>query len=295
MTMSALLNPPRSVAIYPPALWQHLDDLACEALYDELSLEHKPGLVCPSSNGSHTDMTHQTFIDSIASLKGYFATLSQFGYSDADFETIKAQGIYQETKMRTATCGINTHKGAIFNLGFICAAIGRCLQAGLPLTANNICAQLVDRWQVDLTTRLARDPSSHGQKMQQKYGVTGAIEMVANGFDIIEHRVLPCFYDTMQRTQDFEKASMQALMLLISILSDTNIIWRGGMVQLTQAQQLANAFVQAGGVYQTDWRKQVQDIEHYFIEHNLSPGGSADLLAVTIFLYKVEHAFNYSF
>ena len=288
------MNQSRTATAYLPALWQHIDDLACEALYDELSLEHKPGLVCPSSNGSHIDMTHQTFIDSIASLKGYFATLSQFGYVDADFDIIKTQGIEQEVKMLQATGGINTHKGAIFNLGFICAAIGRCLQVDIPLTAKNICAQLVARWQADLTTRLGRDPNSHGQKMHKKYGVTGAIEMVANGFVVIQHQVLPCFYDTIQRTQDFEKASMQALMTLISVLSDTNIIWRGGMAQLTHAQQLADTFLQAGGVYQDDWRQQVQRIEQYFIQHNLSPGGSADLLAVTIFLYKVEYELNYS-
>ncbi len=238
-------------------------------------------------------MNHQTFIYSITSLQGYFSILSQFGYDDSPFDAIKNQGIYQEAKMRQATHNINTHKGAIFNLGFVCAAIGRCIQADIALTAHNICAQLVERWQVDLHTRLTRDPNSHGQKMFKQYGITGAIEMVANGFEVIQAQVLPCLYETMYRTQDFEKSSMQTLMLLISLLSDTNIVWRGGIEDLKMAQRLATQFLQAGGVHQHDWQQQISHINQYFVQHNLSPGGSADLLAVTIFLYKVENEFNH--
>ncbi|WP_201592860.1 triphosphoribosyl-dephospho-CoA synthase MdcB [Psychrobacter fozii] len=293
MNLNTLLDRTNKPLLPTQAVWQQIDELACEALYDELSLENKPGLVCPSSNGSHTDMNHLTFINSINSLKGYFSTLSQFGHDDRPFDDLKNMGIYQEAKMREATNNINTHKGAIFNLGFVCAAIGRCIQAEIPLTAKNICEQLVDRWQFDLTTRLQREPDSHGQKMFKKYGITGAIEMVSNGFEIILTDVLPCFYDTIYSTRDFEKASMQSLMTLISVLSDTNIVWRGGIKDLENAQVLAKQFLQAGGVHQSDWRQKVSNINQYFIHNNLSPGGSADLLAVTIFFYKVENEFNY--
>ncbi|WP_350656167.1 triphosphoribosyl-dephospho-CoA synthase MdcB [Psychrobacter sp. S1-30-MNA-CIBAN-0213] len=293
MNLNTLLDQTNKPLLPTQAVWQQIDNLALEALYDELSLENKPGLVCPSSNGSHTDMNHHTFINSITSLKGYFSTLSQFGYDDRPFDDLKNMGIYQEEKMREATKNINTHKGAIFNLGFVCAAIGRCIQTEIPLTAINICEQLVDRWQFDLTTRLKREPDSHGQKMFKKYGITGAIEMVSNGFEVILTDVLPCFYDTIYSTRDFEKASIQALMTLISVLSDTNIVWRGGIKDLENAQALAKQFLQQGGVHQSDWRQKVSNINQYFIHHNLSPGGSADLLAVTIFFYKVENEFNY--
>ncbi len=275
------------------AVWQQIDELALEALYDELSLENKPGLVCPSSNGSHTDMNYLTFINSITSLKGYFSTLSQFGYDDRSFDDLKNMGIFQEEKMRIATNNINTHKGAIFNLGFVCAAMGRCIQSEIPLTAKNICEQLVDKWQFDLTNRLKRNPSSHGQKMFNKYGITGAIEMVSNGFEVIQNQALPCFYNTIYHTKDFEKASMQALITLLSVLPDTNIVWRGGIRSLENVQILAKQFLQEGGVHQINWRQKVSNMNQYFINNNLSPGGSADLLAVTIFLYKVENEFNY--
>ena len=113
------------------------------------------------------------------------------------------------------------------------------------------------------------------------------------GFEVIQGQALPCFYNTIDSTKDFEKASMQALMTLISALSDTNIVWRGGIKDLENAQALAKQFLQEGGVHQLNWRQKVNDINQYFIHNNLSPGGSADLLAVTIFFYKVENEFNY--
>ena len=292
MSVNILSEPTNETLSSKQAIWQQIDDFALDALYDELNLENKPGLVCPSSNGSHSDMNHDTFIASITSLRGYFATLSEFGYENRAFADLKNKGIYQEIKMRQATNNVNTHKGAIFNLGFASAAIGKCLQQNQSLTTQNICAQIVNSWQYDLTHHLERKADSHGQQMYKKYGVTGAIEMVSNGFQIIQNTALPCFYDTFYRTQDFEKAAMQTLMILISALSDTNLVWRGGMKDLMNAQTMAKQFLQAGGVYQSNWRQAVSTVNQYFIHCNLSPGGSADLLAVTIFFYKVENEFN---
>ena len=292
MSVNDLLTPASETLFSKEAIWQQIDDFALDALYDELNLENKPGLVCPSGNGSHSDMNYDTFIDSITSLRGYFATLSAFGYDDRDFDDIKKAGIDQEIKMRHATNNINTHKGAIFNLGFASAAIGQCVQRGKSLTTQHICAQIIESWQYDLTHRLERKADSHGQQMYKKYGVTGAIEMVATGFQIIQNLALPCFYETLHRTQDFEKATMQTLMTLIATLSDTNLVWRGGMSDLKNAQMMAKQFLQAGGVHQSNWRQAVRMINRYFIHRNLSPGGSADLLAVTIFFYKVENEFN---
>lgn len=292
MSVNVLSTPASDVLFSKQAIWQQIDDFALDALYEEINLENKPGLVCPSGNGSHADMDYGTFIASIQSLRGYFATLSAYGYDNKDFDDIKKAGIEQEIKMRQATNNINTHKGAIFNLGFASAAIGKCLQDNQTLTTQNICAQIVESWQYDLTYRLERKADSHGQQMYKKYGVTGAIEMVATGFQIIQKTALPCFYETLYRTQDFEKAAMQTLMTLIASLSDTNLVWRGGMADLTNAQTMATQFLQAGGVHQPQWRQAVSTINDYFIHRNLSPGGSADLLAVTIFFYKVENEFN---
>lgn len=115
-----------------------LDRLACMALLDEASLEHKPGLVCPSSQGSHRDMDFSLFQCSVDALQGYFQAQCLNGYHYVDFEEIRQCGILAEQKMMAATQQINTHKGAIFNLGFASAAVGQCLADNSPLNAGSI-------------------------------------------------------------------------------------------------------------------------------------------------------------
>jgi len=272
-------------------LSKHLDQLARSALYDEVSLELKPGLVCPSSQGSHYDMNHALFIKSITSLKGYYAQLCEYAFHDYAFEDIQQAGIKCEQRMLLATNQINTHKGAIFNLGFASAGVGRCLSLQLPINSENICKQIQLRWQQELLNKLDRNPNSHGQQMRKKYGISGAIEQVAYGFDIVQRIALPCFQSTLAQTQSEQHAALQCLMILISQLPDTNIVWRGGMSALFIVQEMAQKFIHDGGVLQTNWEDKLKKINQYFIKHRLSPGGSADLLGVTLFFHKVEHEF----
>lgn len=276
-----------------PAIWQMMEAMATAALYDELYLENKPGLVCPSSQGSHSDMDYHTFETSITSLGGYFGLMCQHGYHNSTFEQLKLAGIEQEAIMRKATHNINTHKGAIFNFGFVCASIGQCVRQSIPLSTANICQQIIQRWRYDLLHHLPRQPNSHGQKMYQTYGLTGAIELVANGFEIIQQTALPCFESTYTITQDFEKSALQTLMTLIATVSDTNLAWRGGMAGLQLAQQLAKDFLDADGVFSGDWRERATDINRIFIKNNLSPGGCADLLGVTFLFFRIEHECHY--
>lgn len=89
MSVNVLSTPASDVLFSKQAIWQQIDDFALDALYEEINLENKPGLVCPSGNGSHADMNYGTFIASIQSLRGYFATLSAYGYDNKDFDDIK--------------------------------------------------------------------------------------------------------------------------------------------------------------------------------------------------------------
>ena len=266
-----------------------VDQLALSALQDEVSLELKPGLVCPSSQGSHTDMDYALFLKSIRSMQGYYAQLCEHGFAQNPFHHLQQTGIHYEQLMLKATGDINTHKGAIFNLGFACAGLGQCLKKNLPIRTEPICQQIIENWQSDLLHNLARNPLSHGQQMRKKYGITGAIEQVAHGFEIIQNQALPCYKSTMLATGDSVSASMQTLLLLISQLSDTNIVWRGGMSALFIVQEMAKKFLDDGGVLQHDWKTKLNHMNQYFTAHHLSPGGSADLLGITLFFYKVEH------
>ena len=269
-----------------------LDLLARTALYEEVSLAHKPGLVCPTSQGSHQDMDFSLFERSIQSLTHYFQEQCLNGYHEVSFDSIRQCGIQAEQKMMLATNRINTHKGAIFNLGFASAAVGKCLAADASIHADAVSRMLKHTWQDDLLHHLERNPNSHGQRMRSQYGITGAIEEVASGFKTVMDVALPHYFAIYSKTADQNKASIQTLFALMAHLQDTNIVWRGGLSALYIVQDMAKQFLARGGVLQTNWIEDVQKIEDYFVQHRLSPGGSADLLGVTLFLQKVEHEFR---
>lgn len=271
---------------------ERLDRLACMALLDEASLEHKPGLVCPSSQGSHRDMDFSLFQCSVDALQGYFQAQCLNGYHNVDFDEIRQFGILAEQKMMTATQQINTHKGAIFNLGFASAAVGQCLAADSPLNAGSISHKIQSTWQDELLHYLERNPNSHGQRMRSQYGITGAIEEVASGFKTVMDVALPTYIEIYARTANAQQATIQTLFSLMAYVQDTNIVWRGGLSALYIVQDLAKQFLARGGVLQHNWVQDVAKVEDYFVQHRLSPGGSADLLGVTLFMLKVEHEFR---
>ncbi|TCB68510.1 triphosphoribosyl-dephospho-CoA synthase MdcB [Acinetobacter sp. ANC 4178] len=269
-----------------------LDHLARTALYEEVSLEQKPGLVCPSTQGSHADMDFPLFQRSIDALHGYFQSQCLNGYQDVAFENIRHCGIQAEQKMMTATAQINTHKGAIFNLGFASAAVGKCFAQDISLNVISISRMIQQTWQEELLHHLERNPNSHGQRMRSQYGITGAIEEVASGFKTVLDVAVPHYLEIYAKTGDKKRASLQALFALMSHLQDTNIVWRGGLSALYIVQDMAKQFLARGGVLQTHWMQEVAKVEDYFVQHRLSPGGSADLLGVTLFMLKVEHEFR---
>lgn len=269
-----------------------LDHLARTALYEEVSLEQKPGLVCPTTQGSHTDMDFPLFQRSIDALQGYFQSQCLNGYQHVAFENIRQCGIQAEQKMMDATAQINTHKGAIFNLGFASAAVGKCFAQDIALNAISISRMIQQTWQEELLHHLERNPNSHGQRMRSQYGITGAIEEVASGFKTVLDIAIPHYLEIYAKTEDKKRASFQALFALMSHLQDTNIVWRGGLSALYIVQDMAKQFLIRGGVLQVDWMQEVKRIEDYFVQHHLSPGGSADLLGVTLFMLKVEHEFR---
>ena len=269
-----------------------LDHLARTALYEEVSLEQKPGLVCPTTQGSHTDMDFPLFQRSIDALQGYFQSQCLNGYQHVAFENIRQCGIQAEQKMMHATAQINTHKGAIFNLGFASAAVGKCFAQDIALNASSISRMIQQTWQEELLHHLERNPNSHGQRMRSQYGITGAIEEVASGFKTVLDVAVPHYLEIYAKTEDKKRASLQALFALMSHLQDTNIVWRGGLSALYIVQDMAKQFLARGGVLQHNWMQDVSKVEDYFVRHHFSPGGSADLLGVTLFMLKVEHEFR---
>jgi len=271
----------------PAATAGRIGRLALRGLYREVALAPKPGLVTPFSRGSHADMDFGTFMRSLNSLRPYFSTIAACGGGLPGFAPLQRLGIDAETAMLAATGGINTHRGAIFNLGLLCAATGQCLAIGEALDAATVCARVSDRWGREILAGAAHAPPSHGGAAARRYGAGGARQEAAAGFPAVIELGLPAYRTALAATGDAEAAAVQALFALIAGVDDTNLLWRGGREGLAHAMRMAAGFLAAGGVLAADWRARANRIDADFSCRRLSPGGSADLLGVTLFLAEL--------
>ncbi|MDP1528888.1 triphosphoribosyl-dephospho-CoA synthase MdcB [Rhodoferax sp.] len=256
---------------------------AVRALYAEVALEPKPGLVSFRDCGSHTDMTAQTFMRSLFALRGYFPHMVRAGHTGAPFAALEGLGKNAEARMLTATGGINTHRGAIFGLGLLCASAGRLLAQGLPFTPQHLRAILLSTWGEALAqrARAARlsAPVSNGQRAVRRFGLRSAGDEAAQAFPVLFDVTLPALQAALRVGAGERAARVQALFATMAALDDTNCVHRGGMDGLRFVQASARQFLQAGGVLQADWVPQARAMHSAFVARRLSPGGSADVLA----------------
>ena len=267
---------------------QGLARTAVHALYLELTLEPKPGLVSLRDNGSHLDMDASTFMRSLFSLRHYFAQAAQAGAQDEDLATLQMLGVAAEARMLAATRGVNTHRGAIFGLGLLCAAAGRLSARGERLHAPALRAALLDAWGEALADRAARvraSPAvSNGQKAARAHGLRGALDEAALGFPTVFDVAWPALRTALKAGVGERAARVQALFATMAVLDDTNLVHRGGLAGLRWMQAQAQEFLDKGGVMQKDWQQHARALHLATVQRRLSPGGSADVLASTCWL-----------
>lgn len=270
------------------AFCQRIARLAVRSLYAELALYPKPGLVSLVDNGSHADMTAATFMRSMFALRRYFLEITHAGMRDAPFHVLKRLGIDAEARMLRATAGINTHRGAIFCLGMLCAAIGRCHASGAALTASMVHAMLLDGWGRELGAHsVAADTHSNGTRARSAYAASGAREEGARGFPSVFHIGLPALRRTLDAGRGIREARIDALFALMAHISDTNVYHRGGPDGASTVRRQARAFVARGGTASPDWEAQARACHRDFVAARLSPGGAADLLGAACLLQAV--------
>jgi len=264
--------------------------LALRSLYRELQLYPKPGLVSPVDNGSHADMDATTFMRSLFALRHYFIRITQAGVDGAGFPVLRQLGIEAEQTMLRATAGINTHRGAIFSLGLLCASAGYCHGRGILLSAAAIRATLLIQWG-DALNRHMQDTASgsHGKQVAEHYAVSGAAEEAALGFPSLFELALPRFVQTLNAGRGYESAAIDTLFALMAHISDTNTYHRGGLDGAEKVKDRARQFLDAGGSAAENWREHAISCHLAFIQDKLSPGGAADLLAATYLLHGLSY------
>jgi triphosphoribosyl-dephospho-CoA synthase len=262
--------------------------LAVGCLHTELSLYPKPGLVSLVDNGSHTDMTALTFLRSMFALRHYFHRICQAGIDDAPFAVLKRLGIEAEARMLKATAGINTHRGAIFSLGLLCAALGRARRQGIALTPSALRATLLTRWGDELAahTRPA-GADSHGLQAAARHAASGAREEGALGLPSVFEVGLPAMQRTLAAGRGLYHARVDALFALMAHISDTNVFHRGGAQGALTVRECARRFADNGGTAHPGWHAWAVECHARFVAQKLSPGGAADLLAATCLVHAI--------
>ncbi len=249
----------------------------------ELQTWPKPGLVSLVDSGSHHDMDAALFRRSAATLEPFFAELALAGGLGAAMQDLRRIGQAAEAAMLTATRGINTHKGVIFGLGLLCAAAG-ARSSGLAPFDRRLGAVVRHRWGAAIRAG-ARAAGTHGALVYRRYGAGGARSEAEGGFPNLYRVGLPTLRHAAGLAGDDEALGrVQACFALIATVEDTNLLFRGGGAGLAYAQREAIGFLKRGGVAQADWREQATVIHSGFVARRLSPGASADLLAMTIFV-----------
>jgi triphosphoribosyl-dephospho-CoA synthase len=266
-------------------------DQAVLALLHELVAWPKPGLVSHVDSGSHTDMDAAMLQASADALRPFFADLARAGQDDSNMACLRAIGLRAEAAMLAATGGVNTHRGAIFGLGLLCAAAGTAAEistggaAVAPARLGNIVAR---RWAADI----GRGPIplfSHGAAALRLYAAGGARAEAAGGFRSVYEVGLPALREGHSlQPDDPDAPPVQACFALIAAVCDTNLLHRGGTDGLHYASEVAASFLSQGGVGAPDWRAQAAAVHAAFVARRLSPGGCADLLAMTLFIDSLD-------
>ena len=260
---------------------------AVVALYDELALAPKPGLVSFIDSGSHDDMDARTFMRSLFSLRQYFPRLAALGADGSTFKVLELEGVAAEARMLAATGGINTHRGAVFCLGLLCASAGALAAQGAALEAVALRRELTACWGPALSERVIRSSHAHGAIAARRFGLRSAGGEAMLGFPVLFETTLPALLAAQQRGAAPREARLQALFETMAVLEDTSLAHRGGLAGLRHAQRAAREFLAAGGALRPDALAHASAVHADFVARRLSPGGTADMLAAACWAQRV--------
>lgn len=286
---------------YPPAqAAAEIGYLAYMSLLEEVYTSPKPGLVDLYSAGAHKDMDYKTFERSAAAIRPYFVTMSRQGMLAADdprriFISVRQTGLAAEKAMYQATGGVNTHKGLIFNLGILCAAAGACRQTWGRITLEQLIyieqemAADILRKEIIEICKGGGGGNSNGEKNLLKYGSLGARGEAISGYESVRKISLPVMIKGAKEEKNWNAVKLETLFSLMSRVEDSNIIARHNPEVLKKTRKLAEKFLKEGGAYRENAVSSLKEMDRLFTEQKISAGGCADLLAVTLFLFKLLH------
>jgi triphosphoribosyl-dephospho-CoA synthase len=266
-----------------------LADLAAWALVEEAELTPKPGLVDRRGSGAHRDLDLETLRRSARALRPAFRAMAEVAQGRQPDQSLReelaAVGRAGEIHMLAATGGSNAHRGAIWALGLLLTGT---VIAG-PGAPRRIAATaaVIAQW----PDRFAPQASSNGEKVRQAHGAAGARGEAQAGFPHVIAMALPALQASRAAGASETEARLDALLAIMASLDDTCLLHRGGRPALHAAQAGARAVLAAGGTATPVGHAALQALDADLLARWVSPGGSADLLAATLFLDRIDRSF----
>ena len=259
----------------PTTLPYMIAHLATQALQAELDTTPKPGLVDKDNNGAHRDMDYALMQRSIDTLHPYFVKLALLGCADAlpTHTSIRDIGIEAEKAMLSATNGVNTHKGALFSMGLaVVAAAHEKDTDSLQTTIKALAACFPDT------------NGTHGSKAKLlskgTTAIKGALDNAREGYEMLFAEWLP-FYIERRKEHD-EHTLHKTLLRIMCDLDDTNVIYRTDLATAEEVKQEARALLDSFS------KAALKDMDRHYTTRNISPGGAADMLSLTIFIGSIQ-------
>ncbi len=271
-------------------------EMAIKSLLYEVSASPKPGLVDRFNNGAHSDMDFYSFMASSSALYKTFEEMAYIGYSFEGYnykgllKDLRSVGIKGEEKMFKSTGLVNTHKGAIFSLGIACGAVGNLLRTEniemitASLIQEKIKAMTEGLCEYDLS-KINKASATHGEILYLKSGVLGIRGEAETGFPVVFNDALPYLLD--HGTLPYDQLFVNTLFVIMTKLEDSTILWRHSPEVLEQVKSDAILALELGGMTTEQGRSNIYLLDKTYNGLGISPGGAADMLALSIFIWKV--------
>ena len=299
----------------PTTLPYIIAHLATQALQAELDTTPKPGLVDKDNNGAHRDMDYALMQLSINTLHPYFVRLAFLGFADTlpSHTVIRDAGIEAEKAMLEATNGVNTHKGALFSMGLAVVAAAyeeKKAAANKEERGKEREEEYLSSLQLTIKALAASFPDTsgtHGSKAKQLSNSTttikGALDNAREGYEKLFAEWLP-FYNERRKSHDAH-ALHKTLLRIMCDLDDTNVIYRTNVATAEEVKQEARALLASfEEAYAAQDKEKcasaieekcasaellaLKDMDRRYTERNISPGGAADMLSLTVFIGSIQ-------
>jgi len=254
-------------------------NLIDKSILTELNLHPKFGLVTPYTNGSHSDMNYSLMINAKDAILPYLVKMFEVGFCeikiDSIFYKIRQIGLEAEEAMLNKTNNINAYKGLIFNMGLMVAAYGHVLYYNGSL--DNIFDE-VKEISKPVIKDFNTDINSFGLKAFKDFNIKGIRGEALNGFGSVK-KALPYLKDLS------DSSLIKTLIFIISEIEDTVLLKRAKTYEFYL--EIKKIFKQ----HLISNEEAILSLNEFCLNNNLSFGGSADLLVLTVFIKLIENQF----